>query len=311
MPQTTDLDLKETFSEFGTVTNAIVNRSPRSGTPSGFGFVTFETTAMALNALDHVDSIRMFNKTIRLSKARRSNPWPQTPGTYMGRKTLRDRREGRGRRFDDRSGHGRPLMRSPPRRAAHSRDIYERRGAPPPRSRGYSPPPPPPRSRGYSPTRRGYSPPRRGYSPPPPSRSRRYSPPPPPPPARSRGYSPPSHRRGYSPPPPPLRRGYSPPPTRRGYSPPPRRGYSPPPPRMQRRSPPPPSMYYDHHYRQNSPPPPPPPSRRDYQAYPPQHTRRSLSPPRHRDPLPPRNRDPLPPRQSSDSQRTLVVHSYH
>lgn len=86
-----DEELRDTFSEFGVVTDAKVITDRDSGRSRGFGFVSFATDAEATKAMREMDGSQMGNRTINVNEAQERAP----------------RADGGGGRYEDRGGGGR------------------------------------------------------------------------------------------------------------------------------------------------------------------------------------------------------------
>jgi len=67
---TRDEDLKEAFSQAGTVESAVVIMDKMSGRSKGFGFVEFATEAEADRAIEMFDGTDFSGRTIKVNKAR-------------------------------------------------------------------------------------------------------------------------------------------------------------------------------------------------------------------------------------------------
>jgi len=67
---TRDEDLKEAFSQAGTVESAVVIMDKMSGRSKGFGFVEFATEAEADRAVEMFDGTDFSGRTIKVNKAR-------------------------------------------------------------------------------------------------------------------------------------------------------------------------------------------------------------------------------------------------
>jgi len=80
---TRDEDLKEAFSQAGTIESAVVIMDKMSGRSKGFGFVEFATEAEADRAIEMFDGTDFSGRTIKVNKAR---PMEERP--------KRDNREG-------------------------------------------------------------------------------------------------------------------------------------------------------------------------------------------------------------------------
>ncbi|CAF3486051.1 hypothetical protein SNK03_012919 [Fusarium graminearum] len=66
---TTDETLRQTFSEFGEVTDSIIMRDRDTGRARGFGFVTFSTEEQATAAVDALNEQELDGRRIRVNVA--------------------------------------------------------------------------------------------------------------------------------------------------------------------------------------------------------------------------------------------------
>lgn len=67
---TTDEELKEAFSEFGTVSSAKIITDRETGRSRGFGFVEFESDDEGKAAQEGLDGKELGGRTIHVSQAR-------------------------------------------------------------------------------------------------------------------------------------------------------------------------------------------------------------------------------------------------
>jgi len=67
---TTDADLRETFSQFGEITEATVITDRDTGRSRGFGFVTFEDSASSEKAIATLDGSNLDGRTIKVNEAK-------------------------------------------------------------------------------------------------------------------------------------------------------------------------------------------------------------------------------------------------
>ncbi len=67
---TTDDELKDGFSQYGTVTSAKVITDRETGRSRGFGFVEFESDDEGKAAIDGLDNKEFGGRTIHVSEAR-------------------------------------------------------------------------------------------------------------------------------------------------------------------------------------------------------------------------------------------------
>lgn len=66
----TEEDLHKTFSEAGTVTEAIIIKDKESGRPKGFGFVTMSSDEEAEAAIAKFNGKELFGRALKVNKAR-------------------------------------------------------------------------------------------------------------------------------------------------------------------------------------------------------------------------------------------------
>lgn len=67
---TTDDELNEAFSQFGTVSSAKVITDRETGRSRGFGFVEFESDEEGKAAIEGLDNKELSGRTIHVSQAR-------------------------------------------------------------------------------------------------------------------------------------------------------------------------------------------------------------------------------------------------
>lgn len=67
-------DLREIFSEFGKVVDAIVLTDRESGRSRGFGFVTFESREMGERAMEEMDGQEVDGRPLRVNEAQERAP---------------------------------------------------------------------------------------------------------------------------------------------------------------------------------------------------------------------------------------------
>ena len=72
--ETTDSDLKKTFSAYGEVTEAKVITDRETGRSRGFGFVTFAEDENAKSAISKLDGSSLDGKTIKVNEAQEKSP---------------------------------------------------------------------------------------------------------------------------------------------------------------------------------------------------------------------------------------------
>lgn len=78
---TTDADLRETFSQFGEITEATVITDRDTGRSRGFGFVTFEDASASEKAIATLDGSNLDGRTIKVNEAK---PRRESGGGYGG-----------------------------------------------------------------------------------------------------------------------------------------------------------------------------------------------------------------------------------
>lgn len=99
---TKKFDLEDAFGKFGRITDAFVPEDRNTGRPKGFGFITFETTAEAEDAIKAMNETDFMGRTIRVNMA-------QPKRDDGPRRDFGDRggdRGGRGGYGGDRGGYG-------------------------------------------------------------------------------------------------------------------------------------------------------------------------------------------------------------
>lgn len=65
-----DADLKDAFSKFGEITEAVVLRDRDSNRSKGFGFVTFANAADAQNAIAEMNGKEFMGRNLTVNEAR-------------------------------------------------------------------------------------------------------------------------------------------------------------------------------------------------------------------------------------------------
>lgn len=65
-----DAKLKETFSEYGEVTEAVVIKDRYSGRSKGFGFVTFAADDSAVKAVSEMNGKELDGRELKVSEAK-------------------------------------------------------------------------------------------------------------------------------------------------------------------------------------------------------------------------------------------------
>ncbi|MFT4309337.1 MAG: RNA recognition motif domain-containing protein [Candidatus Woesearchaeota archaeon] len=69
--------LKEVFSEYGNVTEAVIIQDKFTGRSKGFGFVTFETDEEAKAAMDNLNGKEVDGRPITVTEARPMGDRPE------------------------------------------------------------------------------------------------------------------------------------------------------------------------------------------------------------------------------------------
>jgi RNA recognition motif-containing protein len=77
---TTEADLQDTFSPYGTVTSATIITDRETGRSKGFGFVEMSTEEEALAAISGLDGTQMEGRTIKVNKSRPREDRPRGGG---------------------------------------------------------------------------------------------------------------------------------------------------------------------------------------------------------------------------------------
>ncbi|MEX0910492.1 MAG: RNA-binding protein [Candidatus Paceibacterota bacterium] len=75
---TTDNELNEAFSKFGTVASAVIIADKFSGRSKGFGFVEFENDADADKAISEMDGQDFGGRNLTVNEARPMEKRPRT-----------------------------------------------------------------------------------------------------------------------------------------------------------------------------------------------------------------------------------------
>lgn len=65
-----DNELKEAFSSFGEVTEAVIIKDRHSGRSKGFGFVTFTTDEAAQKAIAEMDGKELQGRSVKVNEAK-------------------------------------------------------------------------------------------------------------------------------------------------------------------------------------------------------------------------------------------------
>lgn len=81
---TKESDLKTLFSKFGEIKEVRIVRDPITRESRGFGFVTFEKSESATEAINELNDKELDRRRLRVERARRSKPHEPTPGSYCG-----------------------------------------------------------------------------------------------------------------------------------------------------------------------------------------------------------------------------------
>lgn len=81
----TDESLKSAFEPFGTVQSAVVVKDKISGRSKGFGFVEMASDEEANEAIDKMNKTQLDGRTVFVSSARSTGPYPSEGGPSAGR----------------------------------------------------------------------------------------------------------------------------------------------------------------------------------------------------------------------------------
>lgn len=93
---TTESELYDIFSKFGPLKKANVVIDAKTGRSRGFGFVYFESTEDAKEALAQANGIEIGDRRIRVDYSATEKPHDPTPGVYYGRVSYPKGGRGRG-----------------------------------------------------------------------------------------------------------------------------------------------------------------------------------------------------------------------
>ena len=83
-PATDETKLKESFSQFGQLTDVFLPTDRNTGRPRGFGFVTYATRPEAEKAIQQMDQTELDGRTIRVNESRPKGSAPRGPGGAGG-----------------------------------------------------------------------------------------------------------------------------------------------------------------------------------------------------------------------------------
>jgi cold-inducible RNA-binding protein len=87
---TTEAVLRETFGQFGTVTDVYIANDRETGRPRGFAFVTFSTDTEAKAAIDKMNGVELDGRALTVNEAKPK----ESSGGGGGRNFGADRRSG-------------------------------------------------------------------------------------------------------------------------------------------------------------------------------------------------------------------------
>jgi len=76
---TTEDELRELFSPYGTVTSASIIKDKFSGQSKGFGFVEMSTQAEGEEAIKHLDGSSVNGRALKVNQARARTERPRGP----------------------------------------------------------------------------------------------------------------------------------------------------------------------------------------------------------------------------------------
>lgn len=91
-PRTTEAEIENLFSPYGTIKQTVLIGDKRSGQSRGFGFVYFETVEEATAALTKTNGTLLDGRSIRVDYSATNGPHEATPGQYMGKRTYSNNR---------------------------------------------------------------------------------------------------------------------------------------------------------------------------------------------------------------------------
>lgn len=101
----TDESLKSAFGAFGTVQSAVVVKDKISGRSKGFGFVEMSSEEEANEAIEKTNKTQLDGRTIFVSAARSTGPYPSEGGRPAGGRPFGGRRHFGGARGGHGGGH--------------------------------------------------------------------------------------------------------------------------------------------------------------------------------------------------------------
>ena len=116
-------DIKEKFSKFGPIAEINIIKEPNNNESRGFGFITFENSKDAKEAVDEMNGYELKGKKINVDFSKRLKPRQPTPGIYLGPKTDFRRNNYYNRNLYYSGRHRRSFSRSRSRRS-RSRSNY-------------------------------------------------------------------------------------------------------------------------------------------------------------------------------------------
>eukprot|EP00761_Pharyngomonas_kirbyi_P002959 gb/GECH01002963.1/.p1 GENE.gb/GECH01002963.1/~~gb/GECH01002963.1/.p1 ORF type:complete len:298 (+),score=38.86 gb/GECH01002963.1/:1-894(+) len=93
-PDCKEEDIERKFSEVGNVSKVSIIYDPHSRQNRGFGFVDMETRDEAYDAIEKLNNSELLGTSLKVQKAKRSEPRRPTPGRYMGSRPRSRRRHG-------------------------------------------------------------------------------------------------------------------------------------------------------------------------------------------------------------------------
>lgn len=79
---TTETALRDTFGQFGSVTDVYIANDRETGRPRGFAFVTFSTDAEAKVAAEKLNGIDLDGRQLTVNEAKPKAP-PQAAGHFL------------------------------------------------------------------------------------------------------------------------------------------------------------------------------------------------------------------------------------
>jgi len=105
-PTTSEQELRQLFSEFGSVASVKVIIDPQTGLPKGFGFVEMDDKFHARDAVDNLDMTFFQGTIISVKEAKNNKTGNSRPGGGGGGRPFQKRPGGGGGGYQRNSGGG-------------------------------------------------------------------------------------------------------------------------------------------------------------------------------------------------------------